>query len=134
MPRRDPLIYLIQGPRPWWAAPLLVLIALVTMLLIAPSLPNPWTMTVVWSALATFLVANLWMFARWAEHEAYKHIATQDRFDRCPVCRYSFEGLTVNESDPTRCPECGEHLATLRRHAEIIAHNAAIEKPAIRSD
>ena len=110
----------------------MVIASLCVMILLAPSLSRPWSHAALWGGLAAFLLANFWIFARWAERQAYDRIAHQDRFERCPICRYDFAGL-ADDTEPERCPECGEHLTTLRRDAGIIAGTATSSAPRKKS-
>lgn len=126
MPRRHPLIYVLQGPKPWWSPMALMAGSFFSMVAyneLLPPLPRVWTLAAIVVCISCILLGVVWIVMRQSERDYYKSLHKQRRWTKCPVCNYSFEGLGQVGADPERCPECGQNMTKLRHEAEIVAES-----------
>jgi len=129
MSRRHPLIYVLQGPKPWWSPIATGFAGSFILNWIAPRLPPATGEPTAILGFALLGIGFFWILTRLAEYWAYCRIARPDRYETCPICEYDLSGLTEDGSEPDRCPECGEVLAELRRHSRIVTGMHREPKP-----
>lgn len=106
------LVIMLQGPsRPWWLSPVLVWFGVAMLLFGLKLWGGHWLAGLFVPVGAVSAAAGaVWWRMRTAEWHHYRRFALEERWDECPRCSYSLDGI-----QPERCPECGEDLHRLRR-------------------